>query len=131
MVAETGSPFDCETCTDKQRDYRNCQNEKGLSDNARFVEEYTDEISEELKDKGAKKAFTWGRYKFFECPLTYFDRDTADLIGLVILVDNTGALLHAGGWGDQPTWLIEAYRIFKEESSKEMQRTKKKGTKSV
>jgi hypothetical protein len=31
---------------------------------------------------------------------------------LVYLIEGSGSLLHAGGWGDQPVWLVEAFEVF-------------------
>ena len=97
---------------------RNCQNEKQLSDNARFFERYTDEIKDELSEKEAEKSFVQGTLKFYECPLTYISEDTQDMMKLIGLIENTNVLLHEGGWGNQPYWLIEAYHIYKETREK-------------
>lgn len=45
--------------------------------------------------------------------MTYISPDTNGLMRLAYLVDDTKQLLYAGGWGDQPYWLIEAYEILK------------------
>lgn len=33
------------------------------------------------------------------------------------MVEDSGHLLHAGGWGDQPAWLVEAIEINKQEAA--------------
>lgn len=87
-----------------------------MSEDARAVFDYTDEVKEELKEKGARKVFTLSDIRLYECPLSFLSEDTRDLMRLAFLVDDTKRLLYAGGWGDQPYWLIEAYEILKTES---------------
>jgi hypothetical protein len=36
------------------------------------------------------------------------------------LLDGSSVLLHAGGWGDQPYWLIQALMIYKEEKARQL-----------
>ena len=50
MIGRDGSPFDCEKCSDKDKELRNCFNRLGLSEAARAVTEYTGAVVEELKN---------------------------------------------------------------------------------
>ena len=87
-----------------------------MSEGARaFITKATDEAAEEIVAKGIKKVWTLGDMRFYECPLTYLTEDTHDLIRLLTLIDGSGPLLHAGGWGEQPIWLVEAVLIHKAE----------------
>jgi len=88
-----------------------------LSEDARAVTEYSEEIKEELKEKGAEKVFSLGDIRLYECPLTYIEGETWEVIRLGYLIEDTKVLLYGGGWGDQPTWLVEAFEIFKSESA--------------
>ncbi len=81
----------------------------------RAVTDYTQEVSGELESKGAKKVFTLGDLRLYECPLSYITAETSDILRLVFLMDETGVLLNEGGWGAQPYWLVEAFEIFKTE----------------
>lgn len=117
-----GSPFDCTDCTDKDKEARNCGNHRGLSTEARVISEYTPEISSELEEKKASKVWslTWNgapAIRLYECPLSCFDDETIEIIRLCYLIDDTKQLLHPGGWGAQPAWLLEAYEILKLESA--------------
>jgi len=113
-----GSPFDCEKCEDKDKVIRNCFNHLNLSEDAKAFEEYTDEVKDEIKEKGADKVFTSGKIRLYECPLSYITTDTRDLMRLCYLVEDSKSLLYAGGWGDQPMWFVEAFEIFKIESAR-------------
>lgn len=86
-----------------------------MSEDARAVEEWTDEVKEELKEKKAEKVFSLGNLRFYECPLSFIETAHWALIRLVFLLDVTGHLLHDGGIGEQPYWLVEAYEIYKAE----------------
>jgi len=94
---------------------RNCSNRLGLTEGARAVASYTDEVAEELEAKAAKKVFGLGNLRLYECPLTYITEDTAEVMRLVYLADGTGHLMRPGGLGDQPCWFLEAIEIFKQE----------------
>ena len=109
------SPFKCETCTERDKDARNCFNHKGLSDDARAVGEYTEEVKGELKERGGEKVFSLGDVRLYECPFSLITRETQELIRLCFLVEETGQLLFNGGWAEQPYWLIEAFEIYKME----------------
>lgn len=80
--------------------------------------EYTDEVKAELAEKGAQKVFTVGDIRLYTCPLSFISSDTIDLIRISALVDCTGHLLHPGGLGDQPAWLIEGLEIYRIERAK-------------
>ncbi len=77
-------------------------------------------MKEELKAAGAKKVFRLGQLRLYECPLSYIGADTAEMMRLVYLMDGSGSLIHPGGWGAQPYWLIEAHEIYKSETFKEL-----------
>jgi hypothetical protein len=98
---------------------RNCLNRKGLSDEARILTGGFDKnIAEELNEKGAKLVRGLGDYRLFECPLSFVTSDTWDILSLVYLIEDSKHLLNDGGWGNQPHWLVEAYRIFKRERAR-------------
>lgn len=111
------SPFDCDACTDRDREARNCCNRLDLPDDALAVNDYTDEVKAALSEKNAKKVFTLGDMRLYECSLSYLSEDTRDIIQMVFLMDSTKRLLFAGEWGEQPAWLVEAYGIFLAESA--------------
>ena len=110
-VIKDGSPFRCEDCTDENKITLNCGNSKGLSENAKAVTSYTEEIKSEIE--GIDKVFSVGNIRLYECPLTYISTDTHDLMRLAYLIDDTKQLFYAGGWSEQPYWLIDAYEILK------------------
>ncbi|MEE9614851.1 MAG: hypothetical protein V3W31_07900 [Thermodesulfobacteriota bacterium] len=118
LASRGGSPFDCESCTD--REGRNCLNRLDLSEDARAVTVYTDEVKAELGEKGAQKVFGLGGLRLYECPLSYISRDTTELMRLIYLMDGSGHLLHPGGWGEQPAWLVEAFEVHKLESARHL-----------
>ncbi|MBI5344764.1 MAG: hypothetical protein HZB83_05430 [Deltaproteobacteria bacterium] len=122
MTAKDGSPFRCEDCGEKDRADRNCLNRLGLSDDTRAVREYTDDVKMELKEKNARKVFSLGNLRLYECPLSYVTEDIAEIMRLVYLMDASGHLLHQGGWADQPCWLIEAYEIYRVEHAENIRR---------
>ncbi len=111
------SPFACETCGDRDREARNCCNRLELTDEALAVNDYTDEVKAALSENNAKKVFTLGDLRLYECPLSYIDEDTRSVIQMVFLMDSTKRLLFSGEWGDQPAWLVEAYGVFLSESA--------------
>lgn len=80
------------------------------------MERYTARIIEELREKNARKVFSLGSIRMYECPLSYMNDDTRDMIRAVFLAESSGKLLYGGGWGDQPEWFIEAYEIYKAEA---------------
>lgn len=89
--------------------------------------EYTNEVTEEHKEKAARKVFSLGDIRLYECPLSFITRDTHEIMSLVFLIENSGHLLHAGGWGNQPAWLVEAYQIYKAEAAKNAPKEGKNG----
>ena len=111
-----GSPFDCACCGDKDMDARNCSNKAGLCPDATAVEKYTAQVMEELREKNARKVFSLGSIRLYECPVSYMSDDTRDLMRAVFLAQGSGRLLYGGGWGDQPEWFIEAYEIYMAEA---------------
>ncbi len=166
MIGRDGSPFDCEKCSDRDKELRNCFNRLGLSDAARAVTEYTGAVIEELENplqgvkppvinpplppfseggsedspsggskeippkgscdlakgessrsvaQSAQKVFSLGDIRLYECPVSYISYETVEMMRLVYLIDDSGSLLHGGGWGDQPAWLIEAVEVFRTE----------------
>ena len=115
-----GSPFNCEKCSDEDKAQRNCLNPLELSEDARAVEEYTDEVKDELKEKGAKKVFMVGDIRLYECPLSLITIDTREIMRLCYLVDASKSLLYSGGWGDQPMWFVEAFEIFNIENARKV-----------
>lgn len=123
-TAKDGSPFDCEECTETDQQTRNCFNRKGLSDGARAVTGFTEDIVEEHKDKGAGKVFRLADIRLYECPLSYLSTDTADLMRLVYLVDGSNHLYCRAGWAGQPCWLVEAYEIYKNERVRHMEKAR-------
>lgn len=118
MISKDGSPFGCGGCGAREREERNCFNHKGLSEGARAVTEYTAEVTEEHRARGAGKVFRLGEIRLYECPVSYISAETVELMRLVYLIDGSGVLLHPGGWGAQPLWLVEAYEIYRAENAK-------------
>jgi hypothetical protein len=87
------------------------------------VTEYTYSVKDEIEIKGAKKVRFLGKdLRLYECPITYITRETWEIISLVFRMDDSKTLLHAGGWGDQPRWLIEALDIYKAEWAKKQEK---------
>ncbi len=89
-----------------------------LSERARAVTGYTEEIKEELKAKGAHKVISLADLRLYECPLSYITEDTWEIIRMIRLMEHTGRLPLDGGWADQPYWFVEAYGIYLEESAR-------------
>lgn len=108
-------------------DTRNCENRLRLSDEALLVEDYTPEIEAEHLDKNALKVVGVYGSRFYECPLTVINDDTHEIMRMCYLIDDTKQLLHDGGWGGQPFWLVEAYEMFKNESYHAMKKDKPNG----
>jgi hypothetical protein len=84
------------------------------------VSSYTQSISEEISELNARKVFSLGGLRLYECPLSYITVESCDLIRLVYLTDDTGMLLFDGAWGAQPAWLIEAYEVFSFEKARKL-----------
>lgn len=113
LTARDGSPFECKSCTYADRGARNCFNRLSLDEKARAVERYTEDVTRELKDKGARKVFSLGELRLYECPLSYISRDTHEIMRAVFLSAEGGRLLFSGGWAEQAYWFVEAIEIFK------------------
>lgn len=94
---------------------RNCANAKGLSEEARAVFAYTAAVAGEIKEAQAAKVISLGNMRLYECPLSYMTEESSEVMRLVFLVEDTGALLYGGGWGSQPCWLAEAFEIYRTE----------------
>jgi hypothetical protein len=94
---------------------RNCSNVLGLSEEARIVESFTENIAGEIARIGAVKVFSLGSIRFYECPLTALSAQTFEMIRIVYLIESSGRLYFDGGWAGQPHWLVEAYEIYKRE----------------
>lgn len=122
-TAKAGSPFDCASCTQTDIENRNCGNRHGLSDSVRATE-YSDEDKSEILEKRVKKVISLGSIRLYECPLSFITSDTRDIVNLVFLIAESHHLLHAGGWGGQPSWLVEAYQVYKVEAISEQKRNK-------
>ncbi len=120
MLSSGGSPFNCVTCTGADRKARNCANYLGLSEEARAVTVYEPHVTAEIEEAGATKVVSLGDIRLYECPVSFIAIDTAELMRLTYLVESSGSLLHAGGWGAQPVWLVEAFDIYKSESLRDM-----------
>ncbi len=88
------------------------------------ITEYTEEVKEELREKGGEKVFSLGDIRLYECPLSYISEDTGELIRLCFLVENNRNLLYEGGWGNQPMWLVETHEAYKAEISRHLEKTK-------
>ena len=99
---------------------RNCRNHKNLSELARAVTHYSQDIVEEHREKRAGKVLGLGDLRLYECPLSYITQDTRDVVRLVFLADSSGHLLYDGGWAGQPAWFVEAYETFRIESAKHL-----------
>jgi len=116
------TPFDCETCTDKDFKYRNCNNYKGLPEELRAdngvgdVKDIANEYGLDLTKKVVSLVNGKEAMRLYECPLTYITQDTSELIRIMYLMDNTNQMYFRGSLSDQPNWLIEAYEIFKTET---------------
>jgi hypothetical protein len=95
-----------------------------LSDAARAVARYSWIVKEELKDKDARKVFSLGDIRLYECPVSYVSRGSVEIMRLVYLIGDSGNLLHSGGWGNQPMWLVEAVEIFNLERTRALKEIK-------
>ena len=124
MATRDESPLKCETCTERDKEIRNCSNHRELTEAALAVTDYTEEINAELREKKADRVFSLGDIRLYECPLTYIEAETWEVIRLVYLIEDTKILLHGGGWGNQPAWLVEAYTVFKNESATELRKAR-------
>lgn len=113
-------PFRCETCSDRDRRMRNCFNMFSLSERARVLSKYDEDVVNEHKAKAAKKVFSLGDIRLYECPLSYITNDTREMLRAVYMVDSLGVLLFGGGLGEQPCWFVEAFEIYGLEASRSL-----------
>lgn len=112
--------FKCSTCTDKDKDSRNCLNHKGLPEEMRAVfGEYTefqkDYIEEHKPNKVAPLKNKEDVIRMYECPTSYMTMDTASIMELIYTMENTDNLMYEGGLNNQPYWLVEGINIYKKE----------------
>ena len=114
------SPFRCDTCRPADIVGRNCGNHLGLSEAARAVDEYTEEISCELRQKSAKKVASLAGLRLYECPASYLTADTMEMQRAVFATQAFGKMPLDGGWVEQPGWFVEAYEIYRAERSAAM-----------
>lgn len=89
-----------------------------LSEDVRAVVEYTDDVKQEILDKGCGKVFSLGDVRLYECPLSYITKDTYTIMQIVFLAEESHILYIEGGWANQPSWFVEAYNINKVEQVK-------------
>ncbi len=89
-----------------------------LSEGARAVTDYTEEVKGELKEKGAEKVVVLGNLRLYECPLSYITEDTWEMVRMIRFLEHTRRLPLSGGWADQPYWFVEAYGLYLEESER-------------
>ena len=78
---------------------------------------YTPAVTAEHKKKKATKVMSIGTLRLYECPLTYPTDDTYELMSMVFRIESTGVLFFAGGWADQPPWVVESFDIMKQETN--------------
>ncbi|MBI5562758.1 MAG: hypothetical protein HY894_07920 [Deltaproteobacteria bacterium] len=95
---------------------RNCRNRLGLSDEARSVLRYADDVKAELRRSSASKAYSLGDLRLYECPLSFITSESAELMRAVYATEAVGQLPCEGGWMNQPHWFIEAFEIYKAET---------------
>lgn len=101
---------------------RNCANFLNLPEDALAVTEYTYGVVLELKERDARKVVSLGDIRLYECPLSYITPETWELVSLVYLVNDSKRLLYQGEWGNQPYWLVEATKIYKAESARQIKK---------
>lgn len=78
--------------------------------------QYTEEVTAELRGKGAKKVASFAGLRLYECPSSYITPETLEMMRAVFVSETIGSLPCAGGWTEQPLWFVEAYEIYKAES---------------
>ncbi|MBI2412475.1 MAG: hypothetical protein HYV24_04620 [Deltaproteobacteria bacterium] len=88
-----------------------------MSEAAKAVFNYTEDVAGELKAKGAEKVFSLRGLRLYECPLSFITWETREMIRAVYLMESGGRLFFSGGWGDQSAWLVEAFEIFRAENA--------------
>lgn len=120
LVTKDASPFRCDRCEPADMQARNCANLLGLSEEARAVCNYTDEVADELKRKNAGKVVSLAGLRLYECPASYLTADTMEIERAVYATEAFGRMPLAGGWADQPCWFVEAYELYRAERSAAM-----------
>lgn len=109
------APFSCASCTDRDKELRNCGNRKRLKHTA-----LASVKSAGFRPEG-KKVYnlTNGEevLRLYECPVRWITDETMDLLHMVRLTNETGVFPLAGGTADQPYWFIEACQIYSRELS--------------
>jgi hypothetical protein len=115
-MLQNKTPFDCNKCTDRDKDIRNCANYKEIPEEFLAIEKYTDESTEYFKKHNLKKVAPLDNGKqcirLYECPASYITHDTSDIIRLLYTIENTNYLLFDGGLAKQPYWLVQAMELF-------------------
>ena len=81
---------------------------------------YDEEVVGEHKEKAAKKVFTLGDIRLYECPLSYITNDTREMLRAVYMADSLGVLLLGKGLGEEPCWFVEAFEAYGREASKSL-----------
>lgn len=113
------APFNCATCSDVDKQKRNCRNVKGLELTAIVWDEYdTDrknEMAKQLTEAGAAKIVGLGDIRLYECPLSWITPETYEVMKFINFSRDSGALYAAGGWDNQPAWFVRAYEIVRTE----------------
>jgi hypothetical protein len=111
--------LDCETCTEKKREQKNCHNRKKLIKTIVHKSEWLS-WPESLKPYGGK----WGDLKFYECPRSAITSKTWEILALVDETTEynpstkdtrTTSLPFEGAWLDQPEWYRQTFSIVKRE----------------
>lgn len=111
-----GKPlFDCKNCSETESENRNCNNYKKIEYTA--WESSDSKEYEYIKEAGVTKVFSLGNLRLYECPLTWINPESVELMNICYLIDSSGVLLFSGGWHNQPAWLWEAFRIYKIETN--------------
>jgi hypothetical protein len=100
--------YDCQQCTEKKRDARNCHNRKGRRDN----------ILEKLEWQTASRdirAIKIGEVKFYRCPISTITRKTWEILKVINAttdVDGNIIIPYVGqSYTDQPEWYKQALNI--------------------
>ena len=114
----SGSPFACAECAESDKAERNCSNFKGLSEEARAVGAYSEEIIEELASKKCAKVVSLGGLRLYECPLSYINEETFEVMKTVFMMESSSRLYLDGGLADQPCWVVEALEIYQSEKAR-------------
>ncbi|MEK6792043.1 MAG: hypothetical protein AABY45_10135 [Deltaproteobacteria bacterium] len=98
-----------------------------MSEEARSVNRYTEDVTDEHRAKGAQKVLSLGGLRLYECPVSYISEESRELVRMVFLSEATGVLLYADGLGEQPYWFIEALETGGVERAAYLQRKRDEG----